>query len=274
MKKLTFLLVLTVTNGMLFAQSYSQSTNFWNTVSMDNPAMSALSNRTEANLNFNRLNFLDYYTGSALYNQKVNKLRGAIGVNSVFSDYSFVRSNRTMINYNYQWKLNSKHTLAFGGAIGFGHSEYDKNYYDSNTVFGPRTETAGHLSLGIAYHSKKLSAGIGYNSGIGLSNSYHLFTEFNQDLGENFTLSPKAMFRLYDFGYQDLNVALVGEFKKRFQLGIGTNNATNPYLVFGYRLQSGLSFNYTYVANRSKLSNAGINNYQHEFNIRFTLPTR
>lgn len=280
MKKLTFLLVVTVANGMLFAQSYSQSTNFWNTISMDNPAMSALSNRTEANLNINNLNGLSRFSGNGIYNQQFSKIGGAIGVNSSYQRFgNFVDFNRTMLNYNYQLKLNQASKLAFGGAIGYSRMAYSKDLYSNSNVPFDRVSVLGVAQLGVAYHSEKFSGGISavksnLSSTRTVLNDMNVFAEYRHAFGDRFMLSPKAMYSLSEGGYHDLNVALVGEFKNRFQLGIGSSNTTNPYLVAGYRLKSGLNFSYTLVGNRSKLSNSGFSNYHHELNIRFTLPTR
>lgn len=280
MKKLTFLLVLIVTNEMLFAQSYSQSTNFWNTVSMDNPAMSALSNRTEANLNINNINGLNRFSGNVIYNQQFSKIGGAIGVNTSYQRFgNFMELNRTMLNYNYQLQLNENRKLAFGAGIGYNRTAFFKEVYENSNFPFNRVSVLGVAQLGVAYHSDKFSSGISavksnLSSNRTVLSDINVFAEYRHVFGNNFMLSPKAMYSLTEGGYHDLNVALVGEFKNRFQLGIGSNNTTNPYLVVGYRLKSGLNFSYTLVGNRSKLNNSGISNYHHEFNIRFTLPTR
>lgn len=280
MKKLTFLFTVLLTNGIGFAQSYSQSTNFWNTVSMDNPAMSALSNRTEANLNTNGINGINRFSGNAIFNQQINKIGGAIGINSHYQRFgNFVDINRTMLNYNYQLKLNQTSKLAFGGAIGYSRIAYSKDLYSNSSVPFDRVSVFGVAQLGVAYHSDKFSSGISavksnLSSNRTVLSDMNVFAEYRHAFSDNFMLSPKAMYSLSEGSFHNLNVALVGEFKKRFQLGIGTNNTTNPYLVAGYRLNSGLNFSYSLVANRSKLSNSGFSNYQHEFNIRFTLPTR
>lgn len=63
------LLFLFFPTSQFFAQTFSGSPAFWNTISMDNPAFSALDNYTDANINFNKYNDIDIYRGSVLYNQ-------------------------------------------------------------------------------------------------------------------------------------------------------------------------------------------------------------
>jgi hypothetical protein len=280
MKKLIFFLSLLLINGILNAQSFSGSTNFWNTISVDNPAMSALGNRTEANLNLNALFKWNTYKGGLIFNQKVRQLRGAIGINTLVGHNSLFSSNRTMFNYNYQLQIKPNHTVSFGAGAGYAFQQFDKNFYDNfelNKNFS-RSQTFGSGSAGVAYHNRKLSVGIGYNV-IGFEafrpySSVNLFAEYRQAIGEKFSISPKVFYRRHQNDFQDLNVALVGEFRQRFNFGIGTRNTTNPYLLIGYKLRSGLSFNYTYVGSRSKLNNKEINILQHELNLRFTLPNR
>lgn len=280
MKKITTLLTSILTNVMLFAQSHSESTNFWNTISMDNPAMAALTNRTEANLNINGISGLNRFSGNIIYSQQVSKIGGAIGVNTSYQRVgNFVDLNRTMLNYNYQLKLNEGHKLAFGGSIGYNRQEFSKDVYENSNFPMERVSVLGVAQLGVAYHSTKFSGGISaeksnLSSNRTVLNNMHFFAEYRHAFGERFTLIPKAMYLLSEGGYHVLNIAVVSEFKNRFQFGVGSYNTMNPYFLTGYRLKSGLNFSYTFVASRSKLNNSELNNYQHEFNIRYTLPTR
>jgi hypothetical protein len=264
-----------ILSSSLLAQSYSLSTNFWNTFSVDNPAAAALNNQTEVNLNFNKLNFRNYYTGGVIFNQKVDKLKGGIGVNSTLAHNEYFLMNRPMVNYNYQWKLNDNNKLSFGGGIGFVHNRFDELLLTNEF---PDKETYMAASIGVAFQGKKINAGLAYINN-NLSNiesrfeSINAYFEFKQKIGENFVLIPRTMFRSSSTGFMDLNLALISEYKNRYIFGLGIQTIENPYLTVGYRFNKGFSLNYSYVMSNSSLSNR-INTLQHEFNVRFVIPSK
>jgi hypothetical protein len=264
-----------ILSSSLISQSYSLSSNFWNTLSVDNPAAAALNNHTEANLNFNKLKYRNYYTGGIIFNQKIDKLKGGIGVNSTLAHNQYYISNRTLLNYNYQFNLNENNKLSIGAGIGFIQNQYNELLLQNDF---PQKETFVAFNLGVAFQGKKINAGIAYTNN-NLSNtgnrfeSVNAYFEFKQKISENFILIPRAMYRTSLNGFMDLNLALLSEYKNRYIAGFGFQAIDNPYLTVGYRFNKGFSINYSYVFGKTGLNN-GFNTFQHELNLRFVIPSK
>lgn len=274
--KIWILFFLLFSTSQFLAQNFSGTPVFWNTISMDNPAFSALDNYADANINFNKYNDFDIYRGSILYNQKVSELHGGFGINSVFGEYESVFFNRTMLNYNFQIPINANHLIAVGAGVGFQYERYPDDFYGfDNPMNFPLTEFLDDGSIGIAYRSRFLSAGVSISKTDILNyerNNHNMiiFGEFRQQLGEKVLLSPKVMYQrrqLPGFSTEVVNIALLGEFNRVFNVGIGFKDFEHPFITGGVYLYPNWVLSYTYlyeVANSFDYS-------KHDVNLRYTL---
>lgn len=259
-----------------FAQSFSGSPAFWNTISMDNPALSALDNYADGNINFNKYNDIDIYRGSVLYHQKVTDLHGAIGINAVFNEFESVFSNRTMLNYNYQIPINANHLIAVGAGVGFLYERYPDNFYEfDNPMNNQLTEFLDVGSIGMAYRSRLVLVGVSISK-IDIVNSERndhditIFGEFRQQIGKKILLTPKVMYlrrKTPIFNTEAINIALVGEFNTRFTFGIGINDFEHPFFTGGIHLNPNWVLEYTYLYEPGN----SFDYSKHDVNLRYTL---
>lgn len=277
MKNGAFILLLLVSRCFLFGQNLSGSSGFWNTVSIDNPAFSALNQRTELNLNYSHPT--SPQVAGVIFNQKVKLINSGVGINYTYRQFSDATLKQTKFNYNYQWNLKDSSCIAFGGGMGLTSYRKSASKMQTTNITTLSADYNIAFLLGFAFTKRRFTAGAGYikhalRSIEPESGSVNLYASYKQDINASISVISHVFYHSFFNSQHSLNFAFITELKQKFNFGIGTYFTVNPFLTAGYRANNGLSFNYTYVTSSENFEQTQWGTFQHELNMRLALPNR
>lgn len=215
----------------------------------------------------------------ANYNMRLSGKHG-IGINYT-GDYNAFTNNKIALNYNYQFDLKKAGKLSTGIAAGAGRTHVRDDFFDSfGMPYGSEPYNYFNLSIGTAYSWKNLILGVStsnlfpeenpafsFYSGYRVGMNAHVSYGFQ--LGENFELTPRAIFTTYN-GFDQLGFNVTTTFKKKFSLGLSSQSSDYFGLNVGWDIKEKFRVAYAFGKYFSKLSN-GSSYGTHQFSIGYII---
>lgn len=260
MKKLVVLLIFPLIS---YAQQEPIVGMYWNHLSYFNAATAGIQYK---------------HYGTLLYRDQWRKLSGSprtliagynthieqhgFGVNYLYEEIGLSKINIARLNYNYQFSLGEKKTLAIGSSLGF------QNIRTDNTNFTPPTDPDINfnnslcVNPGVAFISRRLSTGVSmtqipvWNKNNTYRPDPHLFSYlmYKFDIGSNFKLIPAAFFST-DFNFYHLDLNLNLEWKEIVSLGAAIMGRDSFGANINWNIAKKFKIGYAYEITVSKLSN-------------------
>jgi type IX secretion system PorP/SprF family membrane protein len=287
--------IFTFTIGLILssnsiAQQEPRSSFFWNQYMYTNPAMTGAIYKHHANAQWR--NQWTKINGAPTtlwlnYAARIDKINSGIGASYEYDVIGLNKQHTALASYAYHIPI-KKIFLSLGISAGFSSLSFDTKgyiYFDVNNQPLPQSQSFFRGDLGIALHGEKWNAGLsctklnGYftrSSGpYDIAPHYWLFGDYTFQLGENWTLTPRAQ-----VGSDLLNIysiaALTASWKN---LWFGVTVA-NPFggsgfelgPMIGYDIVGKFRVGYTYEFGvNSHFSNAIKNNGTHEIILSYQL---
>jgi type IX secretion system PorP/SprF family membrane protein len=224
-----------------------------------------------------------------IYEIKLSKLNGGIGVNYEYDNIGFSTTNKINLNYAYHHSISETKTLSIGTSLGLNVFEFEPSWTPPDTYNDPSLPTyqkdqTYNLNLGIMYKTPRFL--IGFNTyqltestsrKINFKNrrEYYLTSSYSFNLGSNFELKPMINVILNNIDYI-ANINLIASYKKQFWGGLLYQTSNASGLVVGYDFKERYRVNYAIYKSNSALFNSktSINSFSaasHEFGIAFML---
>ncbi len=268
---------------VLLSQSEPALNAFWNNYIVRNPAMTGLFNKHEANVNFQE-NFSWKQSPTILiasYASQIDKV-GGLGVNYLYDQYGYMARNQANLNYSYHFKFNdSNQVLALG--IGLGMVNVSSKVYELMGSQMPisnasQNQSGFTLNLGMAYKTKKFTAGIGLTqvNEVKLDRVFiqqrrhvNVFVDYTFTATANLKIKPTVSF-MSDGNFHMTEFNLLGIIKNSFWLGGSYRSRNAASVMLGYDIQQKFRIGYAHGFTFSQL-NQGVDAGNHELILGFFL---
>ena len=273
------ILVLLPIGEVAFAQQDVVLTNFWNNLSVFNPAAAGLSYRQQAAVNASN-NWIDHYSIAAGYSAKLAKCRSGIGFNYHYNTDRLISSNRVDLNYSYHFDLGKGRTLAAGVSAGVSKQKFSdilSNY--PGLPYEALNDGYAFLSnAGVIYKAKNLSLGVSSTQLLTAriddvsylrARNYYLFGSYNFNLSDKFALKPQVLLSAQS-GFYSADYNLLATYNNRYWAGVTYRTRETFAFLVGVDIKERYRVGYSYGATRSRLNN-GISRGMHEIVLGFLL---
>ncbi len=276
----------------VFSQQSTNYALFFNNYSLNSPAATGIFHKQYATIGGeNQWSNIkggpkDIY---GIYEIKLSKLHGGLGVNYEYDNIGFSTTNKINLNYAYHHSISETKTLSIGTSLGLNIFEFKPSWIPPDTYNDPDLpnyykDQTYNLNLGIMYKTPRFL--IGFNSfqltestyrKINFKNKreYYLTSSYSFNLGANFELKPMINVILNNINYI-ANINLIASYKKQFWGGLLYQTSNASGLVIGYDFKERYRVNYAIYKSNSALfnHNTSINSFSaasHEFGIAFML---
>lgn len=188
-------------------------------------------------------------------------------------EYGMFKRTSLMASYSYHMPVGQKHHLAIGVSLGWYGLSFASNCvilenpsdatYEDFIANGTRSDLFD-INAGVYFYGEKLFAGysiyqLGQNDIVlgnedgaaNLSNAklaihHYLTAGYRIGVSENFDLIPSAMLKIRTPSPLSVDINLMGEFDKRFRLGISYRNQDAVAVIAGANLNDWLRLAYSY----------------------------
>lgn len=293
-----FLLVLSLLtiSTNLFSQQEAQATLFTTNYTSFNPAMAGVQFSKEANVLW-RNQWTAINGAPAVlwvnYNQRLNKIHGAVGFNYSYDVIGFQKMHSAVLNYAYHIQM-KKMLLSFGASAGMKYLENVSTYYiPPTTLSDPSIPTthfkpAFNAQAGIAVHTKNLNAGFSvtqlngpgfrgtYGIGYKLSPVYHLHADYTVNFTEKWKVTP-AIHVFFDLIKYTSTSSIKVTYADKLWFGVNSWNLIGEAKSFktfgpmvGYNFKERYRVGYSLEFN-PKLSIPNKTNLTHEIVLSFLI---
>ena len=274
-----------------------QSTNyalFFNNYSLNSPAATGLFHKQYATIGGK--NQWAKMKGApkdiyGIYEIKLSKLHGGLGVNYEYDNIGFSTTNKINLNYAYHHSISDTKILSLGASLGLNIFEQKptwitatQNIYYNSTLPSYYKDQTYNLNLGIMYktprfligfHSYQLTESTYRKINFKNSREYYLTSSYSFNLGTSFELKPMINVIFNNINYI-ANINLIASYKKQFWGGLLYQTSNASGIVVGYDFKERYRVNYAIYKSNSALFNSktSINSFSaasHEFGIAFML---
>ena len=275
-KKVFLSLTLFINSCFSFSQQEPNSTLFWNNYLHTNPAMTGAVYKHQANVSWK-----DYRAKKALYEgisyqqtifanyaTKIDKINSGIGTSYCFDSYIGYQIQTALVSYAYHIPIKSMF-LSIGASGGIKTLKYTLPVYYTDTAaisvltkdYAPTFTT----DFGIALRHEKWNLGLSMTQwngpslrakdgsfiGYKLVANFWLFGDYRFTLGENWSLTSRAQFKLDKYDIQ-ANVQVIAAWKENLWFGAGIQSSFNGGVsvysinpMIGYDIKGKFRLGYT-----------------------------
>lgn len=268
-----------------FAQQDPLLTNYWNNLSIINPATTGVYYKHQAAVNYR--NQWDKVNGApntliAGYNTKIDKIHGGIGFNYQYETIGFNQMQRLDLNYGYHFDLGNNRIISAGISAGVHRLGVDATWIPPVTTPDPdlpnsSTQYSFLSNIGVVYKSDALSVGLSSTQFLSSNRKstfytsarhYNLFASYNIMVARKLVFIPQFVVRTDAVKFSaDFN--LLARYNERFWAGLTYRTSDAIAFSAGWDIKEKYRVGYSYDHPINQLSS--ISRGTHEIVVGFLL---
>ena len=267
MKPIFLFATLFFTN-ILFAQTTTEFTTFWNNYSQFNAGATGIEHKHYVS-NTTRLQYFYSSLGGVPMRANlsvatnIENIKGAIGLNVDLDKYGITRTQKITPSYAYQRDFGDGKTLGAGLGIALirvsnKYSQLNQNHPDDPVFLEQdKVEWFADVNCGLMYRSDHLLAGVGIvNIRQAFSNNkfshfqYYLNAGYRIDIGEKVEVIPSVLFgNPLSNNFSDIDINLMTKLADFLLLGINYNHNQSISGTIGFEVMNKIRLAYTSESN-------------------------